>query len=770
MTTTYHSHSSHWGAFTAEVEDGRLVGVRPFAHDSQSSALIDAMPDAVHDQSRVRAPMVRQGYLRHGADAGGAGRGREPFVEVSWERALDLVSGELARVKEEHGNQAIFGGSYGWSSAGRLHHARTQVRRFLYGFGGCTDQFTNYSYGAAMVFLPHIVGGFQSASGPITSWSSIVDNTRLFVAFGGISLKNGQVNSGGMGDHSYESWLRRAVDAGVRFVNISPLSDDGPDVLNAEWLAIRPTTDTALMLALAHTLVAEGLHDEKFLNRYCTGAERFIPYLLGETDGAPKDAEWAAAITGIGAEAIRHLARQMAAQRTMVTATWSLQRSDHGEQTYWALIALAALLGQIGLPGGGFGFGYGSINGIGNRDTIAPMPSLGTGTNPLGLAIPVARITDMLLAPGSTIEFNGAPMTLPDIRMVYWCGGNPFHHHQDLNRLIEGWRRPETIVVHEPWWTATARHADIVLPATTTLERNDIGSSSRDRFIIAMHKAVEPLGQARNDFDIFSDLADRLGFRAAYTQGLDEMAWLRRLYDEFRAGALSNRFTMPDFDTFWDQGHVEVPEADEDTVLFQNFRRDPEGHKLDTPSGRIEIYSERIAGFGYDDCPPHPTWLEPAEWLGSDKARRHPLHLISNQPKTRLHSQMDMGPVSRAAKINGREVLYIHPQDAAPRGIGAGDVVRVFNDRGACLAGAAVGAGIAPGVVRLPSGAWYDPEDPNRPGSLDKHGNPNVLTLDKGTSRLGQGPSAMTTLVEVEKWDGEAPPITAFTPPAMGEA
>ncbi|MDP7652861.1 MAG: molybdopterin guanine dinucleotide-containing S/N-oxide reductase [Rhodospirillales bacterium] len=769
MTTTYHSHSSHWGAFTAEVRDGRLVGVQPFAHDGQPSALIDAMPDAVHDETRVAAPMVRQGYLRDGANAGGAGRGREPFVAVSWEQALDLVAGELARVKEEHGNQAIFGGSYGWSSAGRMHHARTQVRRFLYGFGGCTDQFTNYSYGAAMVFLPHIVGGFQSACGPVTSWSSIVDNTRLMVAFGGISLKNGQVNSGGMGDHAYEVWLRRAVDAGVRFVNISPLRDDGPDLLDAQWLSIRPNTDTALMLALAHTLVAEGLHDGEFVDRYCTGADRFIAYLMGESDGAPRDAEWAEAITGINAETIRGLARQMAAERTMVTATWSLQRSDHGEQTYWALIALAALLGQIGLPGGGFGFGYGSINGIGNRDTIAPMPSLGTGKNPLGLAIPVARVTDMLLSPGSTIDFNGAPMTLPDIRMVYWCGGNPFHHHQDLNRLIEGWRRPETIVVHEPWWTATARHADIILPATTSLERNDIGSSSRDRYIIAMHKAVEPVGQARNDFDIFADLSERLGFRAAYTQGRDEMAWLRHLYDEFRSGALSNRYTMPDFDTFWDQGHVEVPEADEDLVLFRNFRRDPEGHRLDTPSGKIEIYSERIAGFGYDDCPPHPTWLEPAEWLGSDKAARHPLHLISNQPKTRLHSQMDMGPVSRAAKVNGREVLLIHPDDAAPRGIQAGDVVRVFNDRGACLAGVAVGDGIEVGVVRLPSGAWYDPEDPSRPGSLDKHGNPNVLTLDKGTSRLGQGPSAMSTLVEVEKWVGDVPPITAFQPPLMSE-
>ena len=213
--------------------------------------MIDAMPAAVHDEARVAAPMVRQGYLRDGPKGGGAGRGREPFVKVSWEQALDLVADELTRVKEEHGNQAIFGGSYGWASAGRLHHARTQVRRFLFGFGGCTDQFTNYSYGAAMVFLPHVIGGIESVTGPLTSWPSIVANTRLMVAFGGVSLKNGQVSSGGIGDHTYESWLRRATAAGVRFVTISPLRDDTPEFLDAEWHSIHPNTDAALMMGLA---------------------------------------------------------------------------------------------------------------------------------------------------------------------------------------------------------------------------------------------------------------------------------------------------------------------------------------------------------------------------------------------------------------------------------------------------------------------------------------------------------------------------------------
>ena len=762
---TFHNHS-HWGAFTAEVEDGRVTGVRPFARDPDPSAMIEAIPEALYAANRIAQPMVREGWLRDGPAAGGAGRGAEPFVPVGWDLALDLVAGELARVKENHGNQAIFGGSQGWSSAGCFHHARTQLRRFLFAFGGCVDQVTNYSFGAAMAFLPHIVGSIGPVIGPLTSWPVIARNTKLMVMFGGANLKNGQVAPGGQGVHSYAGNMREAAAAGVRFVNISPMRDDGPEFLDPQWIPIRPNTDTAMMLALAHTLVAEGLEDAEFVARYCTGFERVKPYLMGESDGRPKDADWAEAITGVDAATIRDLARRMATTRTMLTAAWSLQRADHGEQTYWALILLAALLGQIGLPGGGFGFGYGSLGGLGDPPNAIPVPAMPIGRNPLDLAIPAARITDLLLDPGGVMDFNGATIDLPHIRLIYWAGGNPFHHHQDLNRLIGAWQRPETVIVHEAWWTATARHADIVLPATTTLERNDIGAGSRNGFVFAMQKAVEPVGGARNDFDILADLAARLGFRDAYTEGRDEQAWIRHIYDRCRDRAGSNRVAMPAFEQFWDEGHFELPPQEEDFYLFRDFRADPGSHPLATPSGRIELYSERIAALDYDDCPPHPSWIEPAEWLGADKAKEFPLHLVSSQPGSRLHSQMDGAHVSRATKVAGREPVRIHPDDAAARGIGDGDVVRVFNDRGACLAGAVVSAEVSPGVVRLSNGAWYDPAEPGTPGALEIHGNANTLTLDKGTSKLGQGPSALTALVEIERFGETPPPVKAFSPPA----
>lgn len=757
-------HLSHWGAYRVEARDGRVVGVTPFEEDPDPSPLVEAMPDVVHHECRIAEPMVRQGFLKKGHNSDGAGRGVEPFVPVSWDTALDLVAAELTRVKNDYGNNSIYGIS-GWGSAGVFHAASEQLKRFLNRFGGYVDQVTNYSFGAASVILPRVVGSMEPVAQP-TAWPTIVGHTQLMLLFGGIAPKNSQLSKNGVTTHQTQNWLRKARDAGMEFVQVSPIKGDMADGLGAEWLAARPGSDVAVMLGLAHTLLVEGLHDTEFLDRYCVGFDRFSTYLLGETDGVAKDADWAASLSELDAEVLRNLARRMAANRTMISVSYSVQRGDHGEQPCWAAIALAAMLGQIGLPGGGFGIGYGSNGHIGEPSPRIPQPGLPTGANRAGEFIPVARVVDMLLNPGESYDFNGERRTYPDIRMIYWCGGNPFHKQQDINRFLRAWQKPETIIVHEPWWTAAARRADIVLPATTTLERNDIGAAVRERYFVAMQQAIPPVGKARNEYDIYTDLAERLGFRDAFTDGRSEMDWLRHMYGESRKKAARRGVEMPDFDSFWDAGHLEFAAHEDPPVLFEGFREDPNAAPLKTPSGKIEIFSETIDGFDYDDCPGHPAWIEPEEWLGAEKARRHPLHMLSNQPSHRLHSQMDFSPASRANKVGGREPVLIHPEDAAVRGIADGDVVRMFNDRGACLAGAIVADTIRPGVVCLATGAWFDPVDPNDIGSLDKHGNPNVLTLDKGTSKLAQCCTAQSTLVEIERYEVEPPAITAFDAPA----
>ena len=764
--------ATHWGNFLVEVEGDRIVGVQGYPDDPEPSPIGQSLRDSRDPRVRIDQPMVRRAYLERGRAAGGQGRGREPFVAVGWDEALDLAAQALAGIRAEHGNAAIYGGSYGWASAGRFHHSQSQLHRFLKQFGGYTESDRTYSAAAGEVLLPHILGtDLYTLFLHTTPWADVRDHGEVVLCFGGVSPKNLQVVMGGPGAHTAPGQLRECAAAGVQFINISPIRSDLPASVNARWIPIRPCTDTALILALCHTLLDEGLHDRAFLERYCVGFERFRDYLLGTADGHAKSATWAEALTTVPANTIRELARLIARSRTFMPMGWALQRAEHGEQPYWASSVLMAMLGQYGLPGAGIGHGVGSLHTIGfmgRRLIPFRWASFEQGDNPIDSVIPVARVTDMLEKPGQAFDYDGQKLTYPDIRLVYWCGGNPFHHHQDLNRLRAAWARPECVIVNEQVWTATARHADIVFPITTSLERNDVAFNTFDHYVSPMPRALPPLAEARSDFDVFSALAARLGFAGAFTEGRDEMQWLRYLYGISRERAARHAVHLPAFDAFWAGGHFSVADQlDEVTLLFEAFRADPDAHPLGTPSGRIEIYSETIAQFGYDDCPGHPVWLDKQEWLGGARAARYPLHLVSNQPAPRLHSQLDFGVTSRESKIGGREPATLHPDDAAARGIRAGDTIRLFNDRGACLAAACLDTDVSCGVIQLATGAWYDPIDTVDGRGLDVHGNPNVLTRDVGTSKLGQGPTAHSCLVEVERYDGEPPAVRAFEPPPI---
>ena len=759
------THSSHWGAFNVTVRDGDIADVQPL-HDPDPSPLLRNLPGSLRHPARVERPVARRGWLEHGPGPN-RHRGSDAYIAIPWDEALDMAAAELKRVIGAHGNQAIFGGSYGWASAGIFHHSQSQLHRFLNLIGGYTAHRNSYSIGASLVLLPHLVGSSATVFRRATAWSVIAKHTDLLVAFGGLPLKNTFVAPGGNARHGLRQHLDAAHQRGMQIAHFSPLRDDVVPEANARWYPLAPLSDVAVMLALAHVLIDEKLHDTNFLERYCHGADRFIDYVLGKADGVAKTPEWAAQHSGIAANDLRSLARQMARQRTLVTVSYSLQRAQHGEQPVWAALSLAALLGQIGLPGGGFGHGYGSMGDVGNATASLPLPSLPEGRNAVRDFIPVARIADLLLQPGETFAYNGATYTYPDIRLVYWAGGNPFHHHQDLNRLRKALARPDTLIVNEPYWTAMARHADLVFPATTSLERNDIGSGRADARIVAMHRPVAPVGEARSDHDIFAALAQRFGVREDFTEGRDERGWLEHLYTTIRDAFADINATAPPFEEFWAQGSLEVPDTDAARVMLEAFRQDPVANPLKTPSGKIQLFSETVAGFGYDDCPGHAAWLESDEWLGSANTARFPLALVANNPATRLHSQLDIGPYSQASKVAGREPARMHPDDAAARGIVAGDVIRLYNDRGSCLAGAVLTTDVRRGVVQLSTGAWFDPDDPRTDLAMCVHGNPNMLTRDIGTSQLTQGCSGQHALVEIERFSGAAPQVTAFEPPKI---
>jgi biotin/methionine sulfoxide reductase len=658
-----------------------------------------------------------------------------------------------------HGNRAIFGGSYGWGSAGRFHHAQSQIHRFLNSIGGYTRSVNNYSNAASEVTLPRILGpaGGHQVFRQGMSWKTIAANTELLVAFGGVRRSNLAVAPGGLSEHRTGAELSALRD--VEVVSFSPLADDAASELNARWVPTIPGTDVAIMLAMTWVLVTEGLANRSFVDSYVAGAEQVEKYLTGGVDGVAKTPEWAAALSGVPADDIRTLARRMAKSRTLVTTSWSLQRIQYGEQSLWAGVTLAAYLGQIGLPGRGFGHGYGSIGDAG-KPLSGPLPTLRQGRNTVPDFIPCARIVDMLERPGKSYDFNGQRLSYPDARLIYWVGGNPFHHHQDLQRLTAALAKPDTIVVHEPFWTGMAKHADIVLPATLTIERDDMGAGRGDPYLIAMRQVVPPVGEARNDYDIFSDLASRMGVYQEFTERRDSAAWLRELYGNWRQSSLRRGQEVADFDDFWEAGKISLPGLREPEPPLADFVADPDKHPLNTPTGRIELYSETVAGFGYSDCPGHAVWLEPADWVDID---RFPLRLIANQPARKLHSQLDMGAHSMAGKTHGRERVRMHPADAAARGLVDGAVVRIFNDRGSCLAAVESTVDVRAGVVQLSTGAWYDPSRPDIATCI--HGNPNVLTTDRGTSALAQGCTGQHAMVEISAYTGFLPQVAAFDPP-----
>ena len=769
---------SHWGGFRTTVERGRMTAIRPWEKDPRPTEVLEGVLDSVYSATRIKYPMVRRAWLEHGPGADPAGRGDGDFVRVTWDHALDLVAAELQRVDKTYGPSGTFAGSYGWKSPGQLHNCQTLLRRMMRLKGvGFVDSSGTYSTAAVTVIMPYVVGS-TGTSDQCTAWPVLAEHTELMVFWGADPANNCQIGWV-VPDHGAYAGMAALKAKGVKVICIDPVRTETCLSLDAEWIAPRPQTDVAMMLGIAHTLVAEKLHDTQFLTRYTSGFEKFLPYLQGASDGVPKTAEWASAICGIPADTIKDLARRFAKHRTMIAAGWSLQRQQHGEQAHWMVVTLASMLGQIGTPGGGYGLSYHYASGGTPAANSPVLTGITSGTEPKpawpagkGAAIiPVARVVEMLEHPGEAFDFNGAHLTYPDVKLAYWVGGNPFAHHQDRNRMVKAWQKLDTFIVHDFQWTATARRADIILPATSAYERNDIeqvGDYSLG-YIMAMKQAIEPVFEARNDYDIFAGIAERLGKREAFTEGKSEMDWIRALYEAAMVESRAKGMEMPVFDAFWasdDALAFPVTDAGRGFIQHKDFRDDPLLNPLGTATGLIEIYSEAIAKMNYDDCPPHPAWMEPIERLDGPTTR-FPLHVDTSHPKFRLHSQLCGTVLREKYTIAGREPCMINPADAASRGIKDGDLVRVFNDRGQILAGARISADIRPGVIRVNEGGWFDPEDPQKPGSLDRYGDVNTLTPDIGTSKLAQGNCGHTVVGNVEKYVGAPPALDVFTAPVV---
>ncbi|MCD8213156.1 MAG: molybdopterin-dependent oxidoreductase [Campylobacter sp.] len=808
--------AAHWGMLNVSVEDGKITGSKPFQKTSEiDNSLQYHTADMVY-KSRIKYPMVRKSYLQNPDSPKPELRGKDEWVRVRYEDAIKLVARELKKTRKDKGNQSVFAGSYGWKSSGNVHNSRILLHRFMNLSGGFVGSLGDYSTGAAQVIMPHVLGSIEVYEQQ-TSWPVLLENSKVVVIWGANPIATLKIAWTSADEQGFK-YFEELKKSNIEVIVIDPLKSDTAQYFDkATWIAPRPNTDTAMMLGMAHYLYTSGKYDKEFMENYTIGFDKFLPYLLGESDGTPKTPEWASEICQIPAKLIKELADKFKDNRTMIMSGWGMQRAHHGEQPHWMLVTLASMLGQIGLPGGGFGLSYHYSNGgaptckgaviggvnsssVGNFDENgkfigtafgefdshgqfigkAKTDAAGTGQSWLQkateYAFPVARIADALLNPGKILDHNGKKITYPEIDFIYWVGGNPFAHHQDTNTLAKAWRRPRTVVVNDPYWTPTAKMADIVFPTTTAYERNDITMTGdySNMHIVPMKQVVEKFAEARDDYQIFSDLCKAYadGLVMAYTEnGKSEFDWIKEYYD----AAYAQVTAIPDFyhemkpfEEFWRENRpvtfASTPESDT-WVRFGEFREDPILNALGTPSGLIEIYSETIEKMGYDDCAAHPKWFEPIEWLGM-KDKTAEFHMVSAHPTHRLHSQLSHTSLRDTYAVANREPIWMHPKDAAKKGIKSGDLVRVFNGRGEILAGAIVTENVREGVVKVAEGAWYDPSE----NGLCKNGCANVLTIDIPSSKLANGNISHTALVNVEKFNGAAPILTAFSDPKFSQS
>ena len=782
--TTWKISGSHFGAIRAKVVGDRVVDIRPFEHDKHPTEMVKGLLGLIYSPSRVRYPMVRLDWYRKRHLSDTSQRGDNRFVRVSWDEALDLFYEELERIQKNYGPWALHTGGVGWRSVGQVHSCGNHMVRGVGMHGRSVGTIGDYSTGAGQMILPYVLGSTEVYSQG-TSWDVILKESKLVVFWANDPIKNLQVGWNTETHESYayfEQLKQKVADKSIQVICIDPVKSKTLNYLGAaEHQYINPMTDVALMLAIAHTLVKENLHDQKFLDTYTLGFDQFLPYLQGKTeDKVEKTPEWAEKICGVPSDRIRELARLMARHRTQLIFGWAVQRQQHGEQPYWMGAVLAAMLGQIGLPGGGISYAH-HYSSVGVSSSGAAMPgafplNLDPGRKPrhdntdykgYSAVVPIARVIDALLEPGKEIDFNGGKVKLPPYKMAIFSGCNQWHRQPQRNRMKEAWQKLETVVAIDYNWTATCRFADIVLPACTPFERNDLDGygSYSNRGILAMQKLIDPLFHSRPDFEIFRGLTRRFNRDAEYTRGMDEMQWIEKIYEDCRKENGLKDIAMPPFAEFWQKGYVLFPEG-KPWVRHADFRDDAEVNALGTPSGFIEIFSRKIERYGYADCKGHPVWMEKTERShGGPGSDRFPLWLQSVHPDKRLHSQLcESEPLRETYAIAGREPVFIGPEDAAARGIAHGDLVRVFNDRGQLLAGAHVSDNFPRGVVRIQEGAWYGPTGPEI-GALDTYGDPNTLTLDIGTSSLAQATSANTCLVQIEKFVGTPPRVTSFGGP-----
>ena len=685
---------------------------------------------------RLKVPMKRVGK-----------RGEGKFARISWDEAVDRVAGEMSRVKEKYGNSAMFV-PYGTGGYSQITGRQT-AQRLMNLFGGSLGFYNSYSWAAIAAATPTVYG------------TSVTGNQRqdwlnskyiLMWSWNPAEARDG-TNS--------EYFIRMARERGARTVCVDPRMSPSAVSLADEWVPIRPGTDAAMMSAMVHVMITEKLLDAEFIRTHCVGfdetqmppgcegEESYRDYILGTQDGTPKTPEWAERITGVARATIARIAREYATTKPAVLYQgYGMQRRAYGEQVVRAGCVLAAITGNVGIPGGWAG-GMALQAPDGGPLWIVFPP----GHNPVNASIPSFLWSEAVLrgkGMGPEDGVVGVDRLDNNIKLIYAVASNCLvNQHANINRtagILRDEERLEVLVVQDNFLTSTGRFADILLPACTQFETWGVedGWKYGDE-VLLMPKIVEPPFETKSDYAICAEIARKLGIGEAYTKGRDERGWVEWALDRYK----KTRFPgLPSLDEFErsNAGVYSVP-VTKPAVAFEDFRRDPVGHPLPTPSGRIEIFSKKLFALKKPaSIPAVPKYIQEWESPFGPEAAKYPLQAVGHHGLARVHSTFDNVDWLNEAFP---QRLFINPLDAGPRSIKDGEAVRVFNERGATVVPCRLTTRIMPGVVTLPQGAWWAPDEKG----TDRRGSINVLTSERWTP-FAFGNAQHTNMVQVEKAKG----------------
>jgi len=687
----------------AHVKDGRIIR---FETDNGEQPQIRACLRGRAYRQRVYHPDRLKHPLRR---VGERGEGR--FERVSWDEATDIVASELKRIKEAYGNAGILFAP-GAGNQGMLH-GPGPVGRMLQQFGGFTRYWGIASYEGALF-------ASMATYGTIRTGSSRDDllNSKMVIMWGWNPANT-------IWDPETPFTLAKVREKGIKIVVIDPRYTDSAATYASQWIPIRPGTDTAMLIAMAHVIITEDLQDQAFIDKYTTGFDKYKDYVLGREDGVAKTPAWAEAITTVPAEVIVQLAREYATNKpAALMAGWGPARAALGEQYCRAANVLTAITGNIGVSGGyasGFMRAYSSREtrgrgggGGGNPVERGAPPrqnslhKLRGGTNPNSARIHGSKLYDAILRGRA----GGYPA---DLKMAYVVASNIINQQQNTRKGVEAFKSLEFVVVHEQFMTPTAKFGDIVLPVNTFMERSDIAPPwLGSPYYIYLNQAIDSLHESKTDLEIAGIISKKLGLDQALSD-IPEEALLK--------GIAGGRDDIPDFEAMKRDGVLKI-KLPEPTIGFKDHIRDPEKNPFPTLSGKIEIYCDHLAEMGNPEIPPVPKYLKRPEGYDDQLSSKYPLQLLTSHYKTRAHSTWHNVPWMREIEPHS---AWISPVDAQARGIEDGDLVDVFNDRGRIRIPAKVTGRIMPGVVNVSQGAWYDPDE----DGVDRGGCANVLTKDE---------------------------------------